>query len=103
MLSKALFMKTFAEMLNLNSFPTSAKCTHVYYCVEMTILWKPETRIILQCQTTRHFQESLKLCVSVWDWQWYIYSNCIYHNSRQGWIKYYLYDQVAKVKESDNV
>lgn len=67
MLSEALFMKTFAEMLNLNSFSTSAKCTHVYDSViKMTFLLKPETRIILQCQTTRHFQDSLQLRVSVW-------------------------------------
>lgn len=39
MLSEALFMKTFAEMLNLKCFSTSAKCTHVYDSViKMTFL-----------------------------------------------------------------
>lgn len=39
MLSGALFMKTFAEMLDLNNFSTSAKSTHVYDSViKMTFL-----------------------------------------------------------------
>ncbi len=72
MLSEALFMKIFAEMLNLNLLPKSAKCTHVWLSYRNEISLK-----------TRERRESFLRSNNLFNWQPHLLAivNCPIHTT----------------------
>lgn len=81
MLSEALFMKTLAEILNLNLLPKVPN-VHMYDSViKMTFLWKPE-------RDKNYFLRSNNLfdyihTIGVWNWQQHLLAilNCPIHTT----------------------